>query len=188
MYVCHNHKFGFVHIRKTGGQAIKTNLLNHFNTIRVGGKHEGIKNVPDLDGYFLFTMVRNPYKRIASQYRFRILRDRESDQGLKPFWVRFPTPYDWVETNEWLSQSELIDNRFKIYHFENYKYAVRDIGKKLGLEIDYLKRDPYTHYYGDYDWRNWIDNESILFINEHCKDDFEFGYEMLSGIPSGPGN
>jgi len=184
MYVCHNEKFGFVHIRKTGGQAIKSYLLNNFNTMRVGDKHGGVDQVPDIEDYFLFAFVRDPYKRFSSLYRFMIIRDIERGRG--PFWLKYPTPFSFAKDCEWLSQSKLINERFKIYKYEDYKNNVRMLAKRFNMNVNKLPINPGTHYYGSYDWRNWIDNESILFINEHCKEDFEPGYDMLSGIPSGP--
>src|ERR1043165_2326675 len=115
MLVNHRHKFLFVHIPKTAGGAVREfnrkRLAHWYNKgwEEIGGAHDPLTRemanlYPD---YFKFAIFRNPWKLIASGYRFDTegisfnkktgkmrqravsilewLQERETDRSLGPF-------------------------------------------------------------------------------------------------------
>lgn len=74
----HDNKLIYIHIPKTGGKSTREAL---FGGMKRGTGHASIrayKNI-DLSKYYKFSVVRNPYDRIRSLYRF-------THQYLKPGW------------------------------------------------------------------------------------------------------
>lgn len=86
MPISYKHKFKFIHIPKTGGTSIEFmfGLRNH-KSLFISGKRpididgvkfspqhlshsEIIKRVPESKDWFSFTIVRNPYTRLLSEY------------------------------------------------------------------------------------------------------------------------
>lgn len=67
--ISHRYRFAFVHIPRTGGTSIETALAS----VLSGRKHlyrEEVETLPD--GYLSFSVVRNPWDRIRSYYRWRL--------------------------------------------------------------------------------------------------------------------
>ena len=63
-----HHKWAFVHIPKTGGTSLSKVLGNIPNTTNPAG-HDSLRIIEtNLSEYFKFTLVRNPFTRIASAY------------------------------------------------------------------------------------------------------------------------
>jgi hypothetical protein len=97
----------FIHVPKTGGGAIeawlKTLAPLHFHSIgvplalRCTPQHLRMADFRALfgDGYFdaAVMVVRNPYDRIASEYRMRATLARQG------FWKDAPRFSQWLETN-----------------------------------------------------------------------------------------
>ena len=123
----------FVHIPKCAGSSIS----NHLYGNRAGG-HMTINDYAlvfppkDINSYFKFTVVRNPWDRVVSAYHFL------SNGGMND------TDKRWAEDNigeykdfqsfvkGWLN----IDNIFKYHHFRpQYLYFMGDNEK---LKIDYF--------------------------------------------------
>ena len=72
--VSHKHKFVFLHIPKCAGTSIGEKLNSHFDELWT---YSGFKIHHDdltediLKNYFVFTIVRNPWDRLYSQYKYR---------------------------------------------------------------------------------------------------------------------
>tara|TARA_A100001391_G_scaffold49606_2_gene29970 strand:+ start:6985 stop:7632 length:648 start_codon:yes stop_codon:yes gene_type:complete len=72
--ISHKHKFIFLHIPKCAGTSIGEKLNSHFDELWT---YSGFKIHHDdltediLKEYFVFTIVRNPWDRLYSQYKFR---------------------------------------------------------------------------------------------------------------------
>ncbi len=185
MFYSHPRKALFVHIPKTGGSAIRDQLLTDF--IKNHRKHQSLgslKKPKRYSNYFIFTIVRNPYERLVSSYRFNKLRQNLRYDGvsfienLHREWVshkNYPLPHQ---------QYKYIDLPHDFFGVHVYKYehlqdASDDIAHRLGYKPVQLVRNETGNYHGEYDFRDWLDEESVKYINEICEGDFvKFGYEM----------
>lgn len=186
-YISDAHRAAFVHIQKTGGTAIRHAILARMaDCRREGAKHGTVRQLPALDDdFFIFTVVRNPYRRLASMYRFRRICDQKG--GL--FVRRFPTLSTLLEhmIARWRSgdgvfpvcQAEFIDGRVSVYRFERFGEVVDGIASQVGLDPTPPRRDAGVNYFGDYDWREELDRRAVEIINDECREDFRlFGYPM----------
>ena len=178
--------FVFIHISKTGGTSISRNIkLFHKQHLTVKGVQEQI----GLDWFraFTFTVVRNPYDRVVSDYHYRsklILKNTgrnniSFDEFVKSTYIEkrpefriggrkfFSTQKEWL-----LNKNGKIDIDY-IVKFENliedYKVVQEIIGIKQKLpHLNKSERRPYKYYYSA---------ESKKIIEAYFKDDFEeFNY------------
>lgn len=184
--------FIFIHINKTGGTSIEKALklpLTHLTAIeyknRIGEARWRKK--------FSFAIVRNPWDKVVSQYRYRVMID---ETQLKKKTVSFN---DWVKLvfvdndleyhNEakmftpqmdWLinEEGEIIVNF--IGRFENFNEDWENICVQLnrkGLELPHVKKSVRT------DYREYYNDHSIEIVAKwYRKDIEEFGY-TFSGSP-----
>ena len=165
MPISHNHKFIFVHIPKTGGTSIeqffklfkKNNLYEPKNNINENGvsyapQHITAKQLKThhlskdhFDEYYKFAIVRNPYRRLISEYTWlRNGRYFKITGAPKDFseWVKYYLAD--IDTDHKLTQYEylyddngnlLVDDVFKLEninkHFptilENINYPYKNI-------------------------------------------------------------
>lgn len=99
MPISYNHKFKFIHIPKTGGTSIedlfdlmnKNNLYEEGRSLTINNVNFSLQHLPhslinkmkpESVGWTSFTIVRNPYTRILSEYvwnhKFKTGRDIKS--------------------------------------------------------------------------------------------------------------
>lgn len=183
MYVSDGHRVGFVHIPKTGGTALKYDVLRKLSCRRVGHKHSPVQPLPE--GYFIFAMVRNPYHRIASMYRFRALRSQSPRfrEVIPNVGALIEQVHEGAIAGNLhpLCQTSYIDDRVRVYRFERFKESVSEICRRIGVPMPLMARRSSTHYLGPYDWRDFMDRRGLEIINETCREDFDrFGYPMLT--------
>ena len=184
MYVSERRKWLFVHIPKTGGTAIKR-IVGNFK--RIGEKHGKLSDLEEPEqyrDYFLFAVVRNPYQRYVSEYRFRKMWHEKSPEVLRDKGVEF----DWhfrsfssylkycIQKQGLRVQADFVRHNLlapAIYKYEETDFSI------FGQNI----RGADTNFHGHYDWREWVDSEGVEIINQHCAEDFErFGYEMWTDL------
>ena len=189
MYVSDDRKFAYIHIPKTGGTAIRKGLLDDTEYRRVGDKHGGVDQLPAHcdEKYFIFAMVRNPYQRLVSQFRFRTIRDRH--KGL--FAERYPTLTDFLGSEvirtktrpgkHPISQTDLIDDRVLWFQFERFDTAVQSMCGLLGMYNRKIERDERTNSFGSYIWTDYMTERALEIINDEARADFDlFGYRVLT--------
>lgn len=128
------NKIIFVHIPKTGGETI-TKMLWNTKLSLATGKHLTIKEYKkkiDIQDYYIFSIVRNPYDRALSHYRF-----------LKQYYdpPRVVCDFDsWIcnqhGANEYLfyPQSHYVDDSVEIYKFEDWNNSIEQIYNKTGFK------------------------------------------------------
>jgi signal recognition particle subunit SEC65 len=196
MLVNHRYKFIFVHIPKTAGGTFRT--FNRKRLARwyskgweeINGAHgpmtrEIANRYPD---YFKFAIFRNPWKLVASGYRFDTegisfnkrtgqvrkrdvtilewLMERETDHSSGPF----PNQMAYVSD----SQGMLVD---RICLQERLADDMRDVLGRLGIK--YHPEDweqPKRHFYGDYDWKAYFVDPAVReMVRKLCEKDFAYG-------------
>ena len=78
MIISHSHKYVYIGIPRTGSKSMNHWLREYFDGRWYGGHHD--YNVPEeAAGYFIFTVVRNPYDR-ATSHHFAVTWD---EMGVK---------------------------------------------------------------------------------------------------------
>lgn len=196
----------FVHIPKNAGGSINEYLKTNKSVIKVCG-HKTIKQIKNqlydknkkynsvnFEDYFKFTIFRNPWERMLSNFKFRMQID-----GPDPHWKKVKKLN--LNFNEWLKK--VVNNtgieelkkhntylsyiKIKgkiavdyIINFHNLNEEFKVIKKlckfnrNLGNTIHKSKRGNYKFYYND---------KSIELVNEIHKDDiklFKFNFDNTS--------
>ena len=180
-------KWAYIYIPKTGGTTVSSLLLQIPNT-EIVNSHGTLNELRNVDGYFIFSFVRNPYTRFASWYE----HFKKNNSYLKPFttfinevdpldFVFFPQEY-FLKHGE--SKNKKVSFIGKYENFENdLKFAFEKIGEKINyiprLNANiYIEKHPnldtfkfYKKYYEEDSSKNWIKNK--------YKNDFIiFGYDL----------
>jgi chondroitin 4-sulfotransferase 11 len=194
MLVNHRYRFLFVHIPKTSGAAFREYNKKHLtswwrrNWEEVRGAHEGL--TPEIaeryKDYFKFTIVRNPWRLIASGYRFDTQGVRRDKEGLLQ--KRDVSVLDWLEERikddrygPFPCQLDYISHDGKLLvdqccRQENLSKEIQEVLNKLGAP--YQEKDwvaPKRHYYGDYDWKEYFSDPRVQErVKNVCRKDFEF--------------
>lgn len=195
MLVNPRYRFLFVHIPRTGGGAVreynKTYLSSWWrkDRIEVGAAHDPL--TPEIaakyQDYTKFAIVRNPWKMIASAYRFDTQGISHDKQG--KLRQRDISVLDWLEeqvadearVGPFPSQSRYISHQGKLLvdRYCRQEHLAEDISKlltTLGIPShpDFWKK-PKRHYYGSYDWKSCFNDPAVRArVKELCHDDFEY--------------
>ncbi|MFD1880317.1 sulfotransferase family 2 domain-containing protein [Paracoccus pacificus] len=195
-----NQRVLFVHIPKTGGSSV-TRWMQDLGRVRLHGntKPEGLKVTSqhltwtDIDAMwgcddfdYVFTVVRNPFTRMASEFG---MRQKLREQGFFGGSMHFPS---WLERalidtrnnanhfdNHIRPQWTFISDRMRVFRFEDgMETILRAVSADLGLpapaSVPHMlssadpQRAPLTWDRGD-----------ILRMREFYQQDFEqFGYDI----------
>ena len=196
----------FIHIPKTGGQSIETHffekekpilgikdelyiekyMMNHIwnfdpSNIRFSYQHftyDDLKNkISDIDNYRIFTVIRNPYDRIASEFHYRTNFSR-NEVHLKVKFADFVRSFlqegvNNLMDNHQLPQYKFIENcsNIQIIRFETLNEDFNRLFKEqLKCKIGASSRRDFNEYYT-------IKVKEM--VKEFYKRDFEmFGYPM----------
>lgn len=185
MYVSHRTQSGFVHIPKTGGTAIKSFVLTKIGRFkRIGEKHSPYMELPN--NYFVFALVRNPYHRMASMYRF-FYHLHKPKKG--PIPASHPLLSELMEESRTAEeppiypwrQTPYLHKHVRVFKYEDFDQAVNYIFDHFKLQHRTIKKRDKSLWYGDYDWREFMDKRAFEIINDECADDFKlFNYEKLT--------
>ena len=134
-YVNFEHKWGFMHIPKTGGTTLGYILKDIKNTFVIPGKfHSQTKDFPK--NYFLFTFVRNPYTRYLSLYLDEV-KDKRFNGSLRDF-TKF-TNEDYKSNISSNSDNIFIDS----YYFGlkiSPQYDIIKNGEEESRKINYIAK------------------------------------------------
>lgn len=153
----------FVHIPKTGGSTIEKWLENYAEIKLLNGSPYLGPNpygmpeelpctpqhlmLPELDRYFardyfdyIFALTRNPYARIASEYKFKLMvheaLNTPSDQTFGE-WVATlgeqMAANPWCRDNHLRPQYEFVDERVDMFRFEDLSTIRDEISLKAKL-------------------------------------------------------
>lgn len=179
-------KWAYIHIPKTGGNTVSSILLNTPHTEQLT-THGTLNQLRDVDGYFIFSFVRNPFTRLASWYEHR---KREGNIQLFSTFVESIDPLDFL----FFSQEYYLYHGQRDYKkvsyvgkYENFNNDLRYISNQIGIELNeipHLNRNSYwerhpnldTHkLYKQYYNQEWIKD----WVREKYKNDFTlFNYGL----------
>lgn len=191
----HVDKWSFLHIPKTGGVSL-TDTLHHKSPnvefVNESLNHPSINFFPEMAGYYVFTIIRNPFHRFLSAY-FHHLRDFENNEfnyyrGYKQF------------VDETVKSLTMVTNTMDYYistdnpklrkvnffiKFENYKNDIDIVLNKLNTNNNIIRHLNKNHvsskYIKNYQMYDNIYKENpwlVDFVVDYYKVDFEnYGYD-----------
>lgn len=182
-----SEKYGFIftHIPKTGGTSIfsKRSPLRHreeFKYIKLAGGHVRLNWLKfEINNYYKFTIVRNPWDRIISMWLVRKRPYLNLDDYVLRLLDRKEGTNFVASQSYWVSDDEgnlLID---KFYRYEEYEDSVKDIYKKfLNVELGEIPHLRKTKRMKDY--RKYYNKSSQIeaIAKFYIKDIENFGYEF----------
>ena len=167
-YVNHSLGFAFVHIPKTGGETVADAMYGRRLSL-LKGKHSTVRDL-NLDDYYIFSIVRNPYDRIASFYRYLKQKRGVVSVGFS----------DWLSDMhgepDWLFQPQVrwVDDSVNVFQYEDgvesIIYEVCDI---VGITPRPVQEFNKTIH------NTALSQDDVELINQIYAEDFEvFGYEL----------
>lgn len=172
-----NRKLLFIHIPKTGGRALATQLRKEGYFKKSNGSHIRIWEIEDWKNYHSFCVVRNPYERTQSFYRhfYKDKRDEYNvhNQTFLEFVKNTPNVFHSKSQTYWISyQNKIVVN--DIIKYENYSEDVIQLLYKFDINIDFIEQFKPS----DKTINAELTDEIKEIIYEKYKEDFEnFGYQ-----------
>jgi hypothetical protein len=174
LYLTHN--LFFIHIPKCAGTTIEKALdiqkeefffsKNRFSTLlKVSPQHftyRNLKIISNLNKFKLFTVVRNPYDRIVSEYKY-------IQNGENEYWADFKN----ITFDTFVEKIFLLDE-FKRYdlfdsHFE-LQYSFIEEGEDL------IKVFKYENLQEAFDWLNLTTDSTITFPHERNSEKMHYSF------------
>ena len=181
LLINHTFKWAYIHIPKTGGTTITEILLRVPDTEHIMS-HGTLNELKNMDDYFIFTFVRNPYTRLASWYD-HIKRDTKT-QPFSNFiksiqdldYLHFPQTY-FIKHGETPTKQVSFIGKYETFNTD-LEFVLNKINVNVN-EIPHLNKNPmwdvhpnlnseklYKFYYTE----NWMSE----WVKEKYKDDFTF--------------
>jgi GR25 family glycosyltransferase involved in LPS biosynthesis len=177
--ISHKHKCIFIHIPRTGGTSIEKALTEaDWWKVEKKTKHLDWKTAKNLykdnwEGYFKFTVVRNPWDWMVSLFRSH--RGRRRKQKTWKQYLSNPTLV--AHEQNAAVQSEIIGDEMDfVLKFENLQNDFNTLLDKLGVKNITLphsnQRIGYHQYYTSY----YNDETKQIVAKMHAKDIKKFSY------------
>ena len=220
MIVNNSHQFIFIHIPKNAGTSIARyySVLSRLIDIEVGatelgeaalphiikrhsvGKHAPIRRIrrilsetSDIDSYFSFAFVRNPYERTISTFSFlkKWLPRSHATKAAKAF-QPLKTVNDMLQSEFW--QSSDIDNMFKPQNFwvtdldgkeiidfwgkvESISEGIATVNERIGVELPPFDISLNRTRKGK--GKGLLTDQSVKILQQRYSRDFElFDYSL----------
>lgn len=135
-------KLLFVHIPKTGGRALATQLRNFGYFKKSDGAHIRIWEIEDWQNYHSFCIVRHPYERAQSFYRHFYQEKIEPYNVHKKTFLEFvknmPNTFHSKSQTYWVSKDDkiIVDTIIK---YENYSKEVIPFLKEHDVVVDFIE-------------------------------------------------
>lgn len=196
--ISHKKNFIFIHLQKTGGSSIEYNLkeysdsqvlLDSNNTV-IDDKHlsffkrnkgwkslENVFSSNELDNFLKFTIVRNPWDRMVSWWKWSVNDNTFSHYvSFREFLLINEFRLWKIPQIDCLTDSMGKLNVDYVGKFETLEFDVRRIYEKLDLEykelphINAMSRKHYSEYF--------TDDLIEVVRNMHLKDIEYFNYEF----------
>jgi hypothetical protein len=146
-----------------------------------------------LKNFFVFSVVRNPYSRIVSEYHYLLYQasiNKAINSYVPESFQSFLTKLDHTESDRiqmfeghlepqvsFLTDGEHISTNIKIYRYENLAECFAEIKQKTNGTVDYHTRKshidkPYQEYY-----TQELQDKVYKFYKEDF-DKFNYGYNI----------
>jgi hypothetical protein len=197
--VIHKHKCIFIHINKCGGTSIERFFIDGYDVPKQR-THDDInyykKKFPkNFKKYFKFTLVRNPWDKLLSQYFYQV-KNTEQREYISRKKQRMATHFRILE-EEYVSFEKFLERPFLMGHKQQLKWISGPKGKvlvdhigrfeniqeefdfvcdKIGIErgeLPHAKNTNHEHY------SKYYTDETRELVGELYKDDIEyFGYSF----------
>lgn len=194
--VNHTHRLILYLVAKSGVSTIKRMFLESGSRVRIP---QADLRAPRYDGYFRFAFVRNPWSRLVSCYRNKVLEQRP-----ERFW-RFVNNYPHIPFEKMSFADfvrfvcrvpkDLCDRHFRpqvdlfveeevdfIGRFESYADDLRRVIERSRLDDKFLKwcnRKINPSLSGPSCYTDYYDDNSRRLVAEKYRDDVErFGYRF----------
>lgn len=206
--VYHQHRCIYIHIPKTAGKSITNAMGCGWAGHKDVAQYALELNPAIFQNYFKFSIVRNPWDRLVSEYNFQRNKDRPKRDKLHIYdergakrgfaeWVRvsFADPHryrgeDWAgdtspNIHRWSPQIDWIsiDGRIAVdfvARMENINQDFAEIRKKIGL----APRDvPHTNAKWHWHYSHYYDSATRDLVTEYYARDieaFNYRYEECS--------
>lgn len=188
----------FAHIPKTGGATVQSFFRNYTSVhmfddrpqnpdFRCSPQHfhcEQLKTLLPFDWYtYKFTIIRNPYTRLVSEYRMRMRNKIADNVTVDPFdeWVdRAFNSYaknPYIMDNHIRPQWQFVDDSFEIYQFEEGVPKIINKLQKRLLLPQIKAAIPHRQKGGNLPVSP--SNETLSSIAAFYKEDFQrFNYKL----------
>jgi hypothetical protein len=184
MIVNHAFRFIFYHVPKTAGSSIHAALLKLSGSIAPDGtKHltpaEVAEQMPEVQGYFSFCFVRDPWERFGSYHRFLTARERKNyvpPTDLNDFADQLAQRHPWFAKNRAiLPQHIFADGCSFVGRYERLEEDALQVAQHFGKKRIKLKR---INSHGEpVRYRDAMTARTQDIIAEYYRQDVErFGY------------
>jgi len=180
------NKWAYIHIPKTGGSSLSQILLSVPDTEEIV-LHGTLNQLTNVEDYFIFSTVRNPFTRLASWYEHR-----KREGNIQPFanFIEKIDPLDYVFFSQeyFLYHGKTENKKISfVAKYENFENDIKIIFNKIGIEqyrLPHINRNTmwerhpnlntyklYKQYYNEEWMKDWV--------REKYKNDFTlFNYEL----------
>jgi|19_taG_2_1085344.scaffolds.fasta_scaffold00733_9 hypothetical protein len=187
--IIHKHKFVFIHIPKCAGTSIENFFIDSLNLKRKDhvywddnknqwAQHFTIRELPELEGYFKFAFVRNPWDRVVSACMYRqsdindfLLNDYVKDiDGKKDPARHQMSQYDFLVDKNGKLKVDFVGR------FENLQTDFDFVCDKLGISKHQLPHSNKTRHkhYSEY----YSGDTKKMVAKRYARDIEYFGYEF----------
>jgi hypothetical protein len=178
-----------------GEQLDKSVLWEHTRWVRK-------EDVPGLEPSFTFAFARNPYARLASVYRHKILRARQAGKRVSPLFFVYPRRFSLdMSFADFVRAVSAIPDRRAEKHFRSQSASLFLDGEPLtdflgrvehferdwAVVVDGTGMEPLRRGYnrtdaeGSFDMAEWYDADLVALVNDRYAEDFErLGYPRSS--------
>ncbi len=179
---------GFIYLRKKG-------LLNYYRTSKEHDERSG-RDIDKWNNYYKFTIVRNPYDRLVSAWKYLRTNNKLKDKNVtfEEFIDGMNEQNDYSFSHGFITQyDQLLDENNEIHldyvgRFENLNEEL--VNYLLKINVPYI-----THYKtilngtkinstgSNENYYRYYNEKTMKFVNEYFKKDFEyFKYDMCSNF------
>jgi len=160
----HDKKFIYVHVPKCAGKLIEKYFFGK-EPVNGSSNHHTIEKIlsleENIDDYFVFSTVRNPWDRVVSGwYAEKKRRSIDAGDSFENFILnhRWKVSSGGREYHYYLKYPDgsIIENLYKVEDINTEKCPIQELGKKFDIELPerfdkvnptHEERKPYQEYY-----------------------------------------
>lgn len=168
MFICHDPKFVYLRPTRTGSTSIQDILSASNRTAEHFGQMHNKEPIRNLEQYYTFTSVRNPFGRAVSMYCFLIPQNFG-----KTFRQFLETPFNALTQ----PVSDLVGD-WKLDHVIRFENLLEDFKKLPFIDnsLKFPRRNPADYYRAPEDFYG---EQEVVLVKEKYRSDFDrFGYSM----------